>query len=552
MKYKLYGSLSVFFFCLLISPMGAAGPGTWTSNGPEEAWPLDFVFDPSDGLHVYMGTVSSGVMESTDGGVSWVGSSRGLPPSSSVQSLAVVPTSPLTLFAAVGDQIFRSEDEGATWLDSSTGLTAGVNVFGVTVHPDNPSILLARTVDPTTPLYRSIDGGLSWSAPVLGLPAAVPTSNVSADPLTPGRFVMHLEAGLYLSLDDGENWSETGNPFSSPSPVVQSQFLFDPVTPDLILATSIAQGIHRSTNGGASWVSVEPFGGAAISSSPLMAMQVHVAGSNGARRSIDNGLTYSDSRSGQEVNLSQGAFAELVSVEANPLDANVVLAGGRFSGVFRSTDGGATWVASNAGLRGGTNRALAFDPVTPGQIYAATGDGFTRTRAFYRSTDDGVSWSPSNTGLTVQSTRAIAVDPNRPGEIYVGGTPLDNMRQGIAKSLDSGLTWDTIDNGLPNLSTVREILVDPTAPAAPDDPATVYLGSSGGVFKSVDGGVNWASSNTGFPVFRVLPEFYIVIDLALAPSDPQVLYATLISGVTAPGAAQGGVYRSSDGGATWA
>ena len=60
-------------------------------------------------------------------------------------------------------------------------------------------------------------------------------------------------------------------------------------------------------------------------------------------------------------------------------------------GVLKSTDGGVTWTAANAGLEGGV-RALAIDPLTPAILYAAA------TSGVFKSIDGGASWNP--TGLT--------------------------------------------------------------------------------------------------------------------------------------------------------
>ncbi|MDO8795805.1 MAG: hypothetical protein Q7J25_14430, partial [Vicinamibacterales bacterium] len=136
-------------------------------------------------------------------------------------------------------------------------------------------------------------------------------------------------------------------------------------------------------------------------------------------------------------------------------------------GVFRTTDGGSTWTAVNAGLTDLNVESLAVDPVHPELVYAGTvGKGL------FKSRDAGVTWSPSATGMTpTERVNAIVVHPIRPGVVFAG-----SHESGVYLSLDGGVSWATLNTGLRSRS-IRALAI-----AA--DGSVVYAATFGeGVFR---------------------------------------------------------------------
>jgi photosystem II stability/assembly factor-like uncharacterized protein len=92
-------------------------------------------------------------------------------------------------------------------------------------------------------------------------------------------------------------------------------------------------------------------------------------------------------------------------------------------GIYRSTDGGATWAAINAGLgtihlnflRTDVISSLIIDPHDTGTLYAATSQN-----GVFRSRDAGGSWQALNSGLTVLAVHALALDPQDRSKLYAG------------------------------------------------------------------------------------------------------------------------------------
>ncbi|SFR31256.1 Sortilin, neurotensin receptor 3 [Robiginitalea myxolifaciens] len=203
--------------------------------------------------------------------------------------------------------------------------------------------------------------------------------------------------------------------------------------------------------------------------------------------------------------------------------------------------------------RGGRVTAVAGIASLPGTFYfGATGGGV------WKSEDYGQSWENISDGFfKTPSIGALEVAQNDPNILYVG-TGTDGLRSnviegmGVYKSIDAGKNWMEI--GLENTGQIGGLRIDPT------DHNTVYVAAIGnafkdtpdrGLYKTTDGGKNWE---------RIL---YIsqqsgVSDVELLPGNPRIVFATawkarrtpwtIISGGTP---AEGGIYKSVDGGSTW-
>ena len=200
--------------------------------------------------------------------------------------------------------------------------------------------------------------------------------------------------------------------------------------------------------------------------------------------------------------------------------------------VFKSTDGGAHWTASDEGITAIFVTALAVDPQTPTTVYAGT-SGFDVWGVF-KSVDGGIHWNPSNAGFPpahgISSTvTTLVVVPQSPATLYAGTTV------GVFKSTDAGASWTEVDTGLSDL-WVSALAADPRTSS------TLYAATAAGVFKSTDGGAHWTHSDNGLPhVFIGGQPVPGVASLTVDPHNPATVYAGTIIGV----------FKSTDGGANW-
>ena len=135
---------------------------------------------------------------------------------------------------------------------------------------------------------------------------------------------------------------------------------------------------------------------------------------------------------------------------------------------------------TSIGPFGGTIQALAIDPHNSTTLYAGTSSGV------FKSTDGGASWDNVNSALNVFS---IVIDPRIPSTLYASSF-------GVFKSIDGGANWSASSFGLPGIPTLPLVEVGALAIDA-KNPETLYAGTRTGVFKSRDGGASWNATNSG-------------------------------------------------------
>jgi photosystem II stability/assembly factor-like uncharacterized protein len=228
----------------------------------------------------------------------------------------------------------------------------------------------------------------------------------------------------------------------------------------------------------------------------------------------------------QPADTSIGGIADAIAID--PGSPNILLAGafGVGLGTWQSSDGGAHWAGTPNLYSSGpefppTIVAFPLVGVNAGNIaYAGSLQGFLA------SSDNGAGWSFA--GSTPGAIYTIAVDPTTPTTVYVGGFGICYAMcypGGAAKSTDGGATWVA----LTGLSGAYAFAIDPASPN------TVYA-AAGGLFKTTDGGQTWTELN----IAGLTNPF--VVSVVLNPSRPSVLYA----------AANSTVYKSTDGGNSWA
>jgi ligand-binding sensor domain-containing protein len=312
----------------------------------------------------------------------------------------------------------------------------------------------------------------------------------------------------------------------------------DPSHPSTVYAGT-ALGVYRSDDGGASWrnasaglpaervqtIVIDPTDTATIYVGTLTPNGV---ASVGIFKSTDGAVSWMPINAGL-IDPITGIFpVDVEALAADPAHPGTLLAGTRFSEIFKSTDGGATWEPETLG---GFNVALEvsafqFNPSNPSIVYAAS------TQGLLLSTDGGDDWTPyGDAGIPFFT---LAIDPTSPSILYAGNT----NGFGILKSTNSGANWAQVNTNLPvtmvsgtaNWPFVVALAVDPS------HPSNVYAGTFGnGLFESADGATTWAPANTGMRVSYIDA-------LAFGSGPPATLYA---------GTFGGGVYQSLDTAATW-
>lgn len=218
------------------------------------------------------------------------------------------------------------------------------------------------------------------------------------------------------------------------------------------------------------------------------------------------------------------------ALAADPQQANVLYAG-TTGGLFKSTDGGASWSWSGRGLKPEDVMSVAVAPSNRSVIYAGTPKGI------FVSTDGAASWRDTRFRRIVT---ALAVDPRDPRRVWAG-----TFNDGLYRSTDAGAHWQHVATGAAHFFRVSSLLFDPVAPN------TLYAGTDGpgpvdarGVFQSTDGGVTWRLSTVPPDIFQGF------VQLAADPTTPGLVYASFPL-PRFPDDPAVSTLRTADGGATW-
>ncbi|MBI3512371.1 MAG: T9SS type A sorting domain-containing protein [Bacteroidetes bacterium] len=163
----------------------------------------------------------------------------------------------------------------------------------------------------------------------------------------------------------------------------------------------------------------------------------------GVYKTTDGGATWNPT--GLTFQLTQGDASLIRRVIVDPANSNIIVACG-VSGMYRSIDAGVTWTTINTGLFWD----LQKDPVSSNILYAATGwvmnsnDGAC---SIMKSTDFGLTWTTLNTGIpatgTVQRIK-LAIAPSDPNYVYAITCDTQFGLYGIYKSTNAGTSWSYI------------------------------------------------------------------------------------------------------------
>jgi len=241
-----------------------------------------------------------------------------------------------------------------------------------------------------------------------------------------------------------------------------------------------------------------------------------------------------------------------------PGQPNVFYVGAVNGGVWKTTDFGRTWAPIFDSQPTGSIGAIAVAPSAPGTIYVGSGEGLQRPdlstgNGIYKSTDGGTTWT--HLGLRDgQQIPQIAVDPRDPNRLFVAvlGHPYGpNEERGLYRSTDGGQTFTKVLYKDEDTGAI-DVVLDPKNPnvvycalwAARQAPWEngAFQGPNSGLYKSSDGGATWTQLGGGLPTTK---EGLGRIGIGIAPSDPNRLFVTTdVNG-------DGRVYRSDDAGAHW-
>jgi photosystem II stability/assembly factor-like uncharacterized protein len=519
--------MSLALFCGALwgqdwAELGPAPIGDYRTTGRVSA----IVADPEDPDAYWVGGADGGVWRTLDGGLSWTPVTDEMP-TTAIGALAYDPANddpfrPPILYAGSGEAnfanhsrygmgIYRSKYGGMLSEVCGYDVFAGRCISRVLINPAAPSIL-----------YISVTHAG-------GLPSF--DFNIAGAKGHPGAYG---PLGVFMSTDSGDTWTQLTN--GLPGDLSATDIAMDPLNPNVLYAAighvfgDSRNGIYRSTNGGAVWTKLAgglPAGGGVgritLGTTPadpnrIYASIVRAADATGGGsstlavyRSDDGGITWVPKYPGS-IHSSYGWYLNTLVV--SPLDPDIVFTAGLE--LWRTMDGGDHWT-NVQGIQHVDFHALAWD--AGGRLLTGNDGGF------YRSSDLGETWTILNEGLgIVQFYAGISLHPSDPTIIY-GGTQDNGTIERIGAGLDS---WRSILGGDGGYTGVR--------PSNPNIVFAEYQGT-GGLQRSTNGGNSFSYAGTGINsgdrnCFLPAYEFDLL-------TDTRMFYGTHR------------LYRSTNGGTQW-
>ena len=555
-------------------------PHIWYSTGgPSGGVGYDIRIHPRDHNIVFVTDVLSGINKSMDGGATWVPKNTGIldrkgPTEDAIPifSLTIDPSHPHIIWAGCqySNGIYRSHDTGETWEKRNNGVEASdrISFRGFAVHPqDSNTVMAAAQIQSFIPgrqfelssgvFYKTTDGGFNWrriegdsslNRVVMYHPtrpdilycstgifdAEALNSDKSKKPPDPGG------VGILKNFRGGEGrWVRKKNKLTN----LHIGFLeMNPKNPDVLYAAGYSDiwkdilpgHVFRTNDGGETWQQLSAGGKegdsfTVITAAPSDTSCLYAASHSAFYHSSNGGKDWQKLWRAQEETWGpEGLLIGFpISIAVHPTDKLKVYINNYGGGAFLSEDGGKTWKNSSAGYSGADIRALNLDPLNSDRILVAGRSGP------FRSEDKGSHWTGIAKGLGIQANYTMTLLPHSSTDLLASGD--DHFT--IVRSSNSGNTWVQIfpssNLNLPEMTTdfISTIAV------ASQNPQIIYAGArktpgigsfepsitaSVGIFRSSDGGKTWARFNDGLDDNQT-----IINKITVHPSEPNTAWASI-------------------------
>ncbi len=589
-EFKIYLAQNPVAAQKISSPNSTSTTGNWTAMGPYgspiggDAGRVTFIrFMPGNVNTIFLGTGAGGLWVSTNNGSTWNTNTNSLEVLG-CSDLAINPTNTNIMYLATGDidagdtyatGVLKSTDGGVTW--NPTGLTWAVSlqrrIGRLLINPLNPNILFAAT---SAGIYRTNNGGTSWTL--------VKTGGFKDMEYRPNdtSTVYAVTSSTFFKTTTGGNTSASFVQITSglPSAGARQVISVTPADPNYVYILRSASdnsfgGVYRSTNSGTSFTlrssSPNIFGwdpdgsdtggqgwyDIACGVSPTDKEEITCGGVN-TWKSLDGGATWS-------LNTHwYGGGAPYVHADLHAVEyvSGTTCYLGHDGGISRSTNSGASWTTINGQMNIAQSYRIGQSTTTANYVLSGHQDngtnllnGSTWTEVyggdgadcfidrtnnntmvesyvygdFNISNNGGANWTSITNGLTGTGAwiAPIIQSPHTANTYYCG-------YQQVFKSTNKGTNWTQMGN----ISGSGQILY---LAAAPSNSLVLYAATSGAIYKTTNGGTSWSTITSGLPTASAQ-----ITRIAVDNTDANNVFVTF-SGYSAANK----VFKTTDGGASW-
>jgi photosystem II stability/assembly factor-like uncharacterized protein len=548
----------------------------------------DIEIHPVNPDAIFLAT-SHGLLHSTDRGVTWTLRQSTPFPSNSIR---YSPAHLSILIGSDNEGVLLSSDGGMTWMPLKDNQYFGNRrVRMVAVHPaDNvPAtmrIIATTAFDDTTGIFLTTNGGATWQPLIAGLPSGDARRIYAAEIDSTGlgkthfRVIIGTADGLYAMQTDqfGGAWQAikrndlpikgviTGGTLvydqydsvkaehrfdffiasngseidRQPKPYAASQGLFKInsrygtiITVISAFPPPVTRVFDKLCNINAVFV---PF--------QSNKLKIYLGTTHGIYISMDGGVSWERRSSG----IRQIEMRNLISISKKSLNDTNLFAAGYGGGILRSTDDGATWTESNAGL---TNPFVTAVAVDEQRSFLYAGTAYT----LYRSTDIGKTWQSI---FSVDSTSVVqpALWRTYDNDMTIRVSPVNSdimmfrtRAYGLHISINGGLTWSRIQlpSGNDSIHVPENIAFDPL------DNSTIYF-TGKGVFVSTNRGNTWTDISSDLPKSAVMgalgpPTGLEVLSPTIHPKNNKEIFVATVFGEI--GGNPYKVFKTTNGGGSW-
>ncbi|MEI6889483.1 MAG: T9SS type A sorting domain-containing protein [Bacteroidales bacterium] len=511
---------------------------------------------------VYAGTGGGGIWKSTDGGQNWVDKSGGLN-LITFGAIAIDPSNPEVIYAGTGeytwvlterfysgDGLYKSINGGDNWTKIEAEFDTVTEFTALAVSPHNPNVVIAAIAKnlngafQNQGIWRSADAGIHWTC-VLPGEGMYDLAFHPADPniVYASRGNEQSGAGFLVSTDGGLTFSQSNTGLPPASHIGRIQFdVFHPNPSVLYTAiydkTPLPGGfntsVYKSINAGSSWSQISPgvnlsafgdqgFYDLCIAVDP--SNPDHVFLGNVEFSSSSNGSTFSYIRDPNAAGGGNTAFDSYTHFDHHviriaPSDPSVIYVGCD-GGVFRSADGGVSFLPANTGITSIQLYRVASHISNPDILYSGAQDnGFISTH---------------NRGATAYKLENFAdgtecfMDYSDANVIF-----FETFCGFLGRSINGGQSWDlSVDPG----SNDSNAFISPYW-QNPVEPNIIYGCIKQKLLKSTDKGTTWAYT-TSTPITSTAICF-----AAQSPLNPSNIMVAARNGTVS-------LARSGDGGYSW-